>query len=201
MSNQKKRGLIFVVSGPSGSGKTTLLEKLLKDRELRGRLVKSVSFATRPRRSGEKDKKDYFFITEALFKKMRKQKKILEWTRYLGYYYATPKDFVEKELARGRHIILCLDIRGALRIKKLYPKNTVTIFILPPSVEILQERIKGRCRRTRMEEIKQRLELAQEEFLASHKYDYSIVNKNLQDAVRELRGIVLKEICSKTTER
>lgn len=197
MSNQQKRGLIFVVSGPSGSGKTTLLTKLLKDKELRDRLVKSVSLTTRPKRSGEKDKKDYFFITEALFRKIRGQKKILEWTRYLGYYYATPKNFVDKWLARGRHAILCLDIRGALRIKKIYPKNTVTIFILPPSIEILNERIRGRCRRTRMEEIKRRLELAREEFLASDKYDYSIVNKNLQDAIRELRGIVLKEICSK----
>jgi len=94
----KKQSFLFIVSGPSGSGKTTLASSVLKSPELKNRLIKSISLTTRPRRPGEKDKKDYFFVPEERFKKLLKAKKILEWTRYLGYYYATPKDFVESQL-------------------------------------------------------------------------------------------------------
>jgi guanylate kinase len=190
----RKKGLIFVVSGPSGSGKTTLLEKVLRDRKLKKGLIKSVSFTTRKARSQERDKRDYFFITEKEFKRKLRAKKILEWTKYLGYYYATPKDFVEKELKAGRHIILCLDLRGALKIKRLYPKNTVTIFILPPSLATLKTRIKGRCVKTKDEEIRQRLVLAREELSVCHKYDYCLVNKHLPQAIKQLRGTIIKEI-------
>lgn len=190
----KNRKLIFVISGPSGSGKTTLLKELLKHKELKKRLIKSLSFTTRPQRQGEQNKRDYFFITKAEFKQRRQAKKILEWTRYLGYYYATPRDFLDKQLKKGKHIILCLDLKGALKIKRLYPKNTVTIFIMPPSLEALHNRIEGRCNKTKQEEIKQRLKLAREELLASRKYDYCLVNKNLSQAVKELQGIILKGI-------
>lgn len=189
------RGLIFVISGPSGSGKTTLLKKLLKSKELLKKgLVKSISFATRPRRSTEKPGEDYFFITKEEFKQERKAKKILEWTRYLGYYYATPKDFIEKQLGMGRHIFLCLDLKGALKIRQLYPKNTVTVFIIPPSLVTLKNRIQERCNKTKKEEIRQRLKLAKRELLASQRYDYCLVNQNLRRAVRELKGIILREI-------
>lgn len=186
-------GLIFVVSGPSGSGKTTLLKKLRTDRQLDKRLAKSISFTTRPKRSSEKDKKDYFFITQARFEQALKAKKILEWTRYLGYYYATPRDFVEKQLKQGKHVILCLDLKGAFKIKRVYPKNTVLIFIIPPSLETLQERIGTRCNKTKKEEIKERLKLAKTELLASCRYDYCLVNKRLQRATEELREIILRE--------
>lgn len=191
--------MIFIISGPSGSGKSTLLEKLLQNKELKERLTKSISFTTRPQRSGEQDKKDYFFITEEEFKQKLKAKKILEWTKYLGYYYATAKDFVATQLKKDKHIILCLDLKGAAKIKRLYLKNTRTIFILPPSLEALQERIEGRCNKTKKEEIMQRLKLARRELLASRKYDYCVVNKSLVQAVRELKGIILKEIFSVKT--
>ncbi len=193
-SQGKNRRLIFVISGPSGSGKTTLLKKLLKNKELKKRLVQSVSFTTRPKRQRERHKRDYFFITKAEFKRQRQAKKILEWTRYLGYHYATPKDFVDGQLKRGKHIILCLDLKGTLKIKRLYPKNTVAIFIMPPSLEALRHRIEGRCNKTHKEEIKQRLKLAQEELSASRNYDYCLVNKNLTSAVKELQDIILREI-------
>jgi len=187
---KKKSGFIFIISGPSGSGKTTLLENLFRDRELKKRLVKSVSFTTRPKRQGEREGRNYFFVTESEFRRKLKAEKILEWTKYLGYYYATPRDFVEQHLKQGKDIALCLDLKGACRIKRFYPKNSVTVFVLPPSVKSLRERIEGRCKRTGKLEIKQRLKLAKEELLASHKYDYTLVNKNLSQALRELKSII-----------
>lgn len=187
------KGLIFVVSGPSGSGKTSLRDKLLCDSKLKTKLVKSVSFTTRPKRSGEKNARDYFFITEPEFRQKLKAKKILEWTRYLGYYYATAKDHVEKRLKSGRHVILCLDLKGALRIKRLYPANTRTIFILPPSIKALRERIERRCNKTDKRETSERIKLARKEVLAARVYDYSLVNKNMEQAVNKLRNIVLRE--------
>ncbi len=193
-SNQRKlKGFIFVISGPSGSGKTTILDNLLKDRVLSKKLVKSVSLTTRPRRSGERDKKDYFFITKGEFNRKLKSKKILEWTKYLGYYYATPRGLLENELKKGKHILLCLDLKGGRSIKRLYPKNSVTVFVIPPSLQALKDRIEGRCNKTKKEEIRKRLNLAREELLAPGWYDYSVANKNLKRAVKKLKGIILKE--------
>lgn len=191
---RKKTAFIFVVSGPSGSGKSTLLERLLQDKALSRRLVKSVSFTTRPKRSGEKNKKDYFFITPEQFSQERKAKKLLEWTRYLGYDYASSRDFIERQLRLGRHILLCLDWKGACRIKRLYPENTVTIFVLPPSLGILRHRIKQRCQKTTRREIQQRLQLARQEFTLARRYDYSLINKKLSQAARDLKAIILQEI-------
>ena len=191
---EKFKGLIFVISGPSGSGKTTLRDKLFEDKGLKDEFVKSVSLTTRKKRSGEKSGRDYFFITKDEFNSRLKANKILEWTRYLGYYYATARDFVEKQLKQGKNIILCLDLKGALTIKKLYQKNSVSIFILPPSLGALRRRIKGRCSRTRKKEIGERLKLARKELLASHRYDYSVANKNLTQATKELKAIILKEL-------
>ena len=194
----RNHGLIFVLSGPSGSGKTTLLGNIIRSAELKNKFARSISITTRPKRSGEKNGKDYFFLTQAEFGRKLKAKKILEWTKYLGYYYATPKDFVDRQLRKKRHIILCLDLKGAVRIKKLYPENSVTIFILPPSLEALRKRIEGRCNMTKKEEVRQRLKLARKELLASRKYDHCLVNKSLQKAVKELKRIILKETASNT---
>ncbi|MEW6100959.1 MAG: guanylate kinase [Candidatus Omnitrophota bacterium] len=194
MKKGPKNGLIFVISGPSGSGKTTLAERILKEGKLKRSLVKSVSFTTRKPRSNEKEARHYFFISEAEFRSLRRARKILEWTKYLGYYYGTSRDFVEEKLKKGKHIILCLDLKGAKIIKRLYPKRTVRIFILPPSLKTLRERIEGRCVKVRAQEIQGRLELAARELLRSKEYDYCIVNKNLGEATERLKGIVLKEI-------
>ncbi|MDD5060493.1 MAG: ATP-binding cassette domain-containing protein, partial [Candidatus Omnitrophica bacterium] len=141
---QKKQGKIFVISGPSGSGKTTLLNRLIQDKEIGKLLIKSRSLTTRPRRWQERDGRDYFFISPGEFKRLLKAKKILEWTRYLGYYYGTPRGEVEARLKKGGHIGFCLDLKGAALLKKIYPKNTVTVFVLPPSLETLKARIEGR---------------------------------------------------------
>ncbi len=189
-----KQGLIFIVSGPSGSGKTTLVQKLLGTKTLKNKLARSISLTTRPKRSGEQDKKDYFFVSEKRFNQERKAGKILEWTRYLGYYYATPRDFVERQLNRAKHAVLCLDLKGAFTIKRRYPYNTVTIFVIPPSLNTLLHRMTARCNKTKEEEVKQRLELAREELAVAARYDYCVVNKDLNQATKQLQGIILKEI-------
>ncbi|MFH0935871.1 MAG: guanylate kinase [Candidatus Omnitrophota bacterium] len=189
----KGRGKIFVVSGPSGSGKTTLVARLARDKGFRNRLIKSVSFTTRRSRPGEKRGRDYLFISEKEFKLRRKEQKILEWTRYLGYYYATPKEPVECWLRQGQSVILCLDLKGARRIRRVYPKEAVTIFIIPPSLAELRARIEKRCR-TATRELKQRLRLAQDELAGSREYDYTVANSNFSQALKELKGIILGEI-------
>jgi guanylate kinase len=111
----------------------------------------------------------------------------------LGYYYATPRDFVSKQLKNGKNILLCLDLKGALKVKKLFPENSVTIFIKPPSINVLKQRIERRCSKTCRKEILTRLKLAEAEILAESNYDYAVVNRNLKQACNKLQGIVLRE--------
>ncbi|MCX7926906.1 MAG: guanylate kinase [Candidatus Omnitrophica bacterium] len=191
--DQLKRGMIFILSGPSGSGKTTLAQAILKDRKLNKWLGRSISFTTRPRRRGEKEGRDYFFISNEDFKWKLKKQKILEWTRYLGYYYGTDKDKVEQILKKGKNLILCLDIKGARKVKKLYPQNTITIFVMPPSLKELKKRIMARKRETK-DEIKNRLFQAQKEITASKFYDYCLVNDKLRKAVQKLKQIILNQL-------
>ena len=197
---KKNKGLILVLSGPSGSGKTTLLRELLKRRILGKKISRSISLTTRSKRTGERNGRDYFFVTEDEFKERLKKKKILEWTRYLGYYYATPRDFIEKQLKSGKYVGLCLDFKGALKLKRFYPENTMTIFVMPPSLETLQHRIQKRCSKTRIEEVKKRLFLAKRELLLADKYDYCIINNDLEQAVNTLKDIVIGEILSNVRE-
>jgi len=191
---KKHPGKIFVISGPSGSGKTTLVKAVLGDTLLKGKMARSVSFTTRPPRSGEKDTRDYFFISEQEFKKKLREKKILEWTNYLGYYYGTPQDFVEKQLRKSRGMIFCIDFKGTMRIRRIFPRDTVTIFILPSSIEELSKRIHKRCSKTKEEEIQKRLRLAEREVALSKKYDYRLVNEDLDKTIGELKGIILQEL-------
>lgn len=191
---RQKKGIIFVLSGPSGSGKTTLAQAVLEDKTFSGKLEKSVSFTTRPRRRKEKDRRDYFFISEKEFRRKLKAQKILEWTRYLGYYYGTARDFVDSRLESFRSLILCLDLKGAARIKALYPANSATIFIMPPSLEELARRIENRHRETSREEIGRRLRLARKEMSCAGKFDFCVVNGDLVRAVKELKKIIVKKI-------
>jgi len=190
---QNKLGKIFVISGPSGSGKTTLLTSLIQNKKIGKLLVKSCSITTRPKRSTEREAKEYFFVTVLEFKRLLKAKKILEWTRYLGYYYGTPKGPLEKQLEGGKSVGLCLDLKGARILKKIYPDNTITIFVLPPSLSVLKERIQNRCRLTNQQEVKQRLLLADRELQAAGKFDYCVLNQNLPVALKELKNIFLQE--------
>lgn len=195
MSNHSKiKGLIFIISGPSGSGKTTLLKSLLKDRDLKHRLVKSVSLTSRPRRQGEKEGRDYFFLTPEEFQNKLKDRKILEHTNYLGYDYGTPADFLKRTLKKGLNLILCLDIKGASFIKKAYPKQTVLIFLKPPTLSIAKERILARTKKINSQEVIQRLRLANKELRYVNLYDYCLINDDLEKTKKELKRIILWNI-------
>ncbi|MCX7661994.1 MAG: guanylate kinase [Candidatus Omnitrophica bacterium] len=185
---------IFVISGPSGSGKTTLVKELLRDRLLKKKLVKSISLTTRPRRKKELKGKDYFFVSKKEFISLLKKNRLLEYTKYLGYYYGTSKDFIEKVLQKNKNILLCLDLRGAKAIKKLYPEKTKTIFVAPPSLEVLKERIKERSPEIKENELKARLFLAKREIKKKQDFDCCIVNEDLKESIRRLKKIILKEI-------
>lgn len=188
------KGLIFVISGPSGSGKTTLARKLVADPQLNNKFNRSISITTRPKRPGEKNGKDYFFYNREQFLQARKAKKILEWTRYLGYYYATPKDFARGVLRKNKNLVLALDLKGARHLKKVYPCNTVTIFILAPSLKALRDRIEKRSPGTIQQEVRGRIKLAADEISARGAFDYCLVNKDLEKTFSRLKKIVAGEL-------
>lgn len=191
-----KKGLIFVISGPSGSGKTTLAKKILRDSVLRPKLARLVSFTTRPKRRGERDKQDYCFISKAEFLKLRKRKKFLEWTRYLGYYYATAKNELKNKLSAGKSVVLCIDQKGAFNVRRFFGAQARLIFILPPDLATLKQRIElraGHVLHEHGQEISRRLGLAKDEIKQAHKYDYCFVNKSLNKALKVLKDIIRKE--------
>ena len=191
---RKSRGLVFVISGPSGSGKTTLAAALVQDKQLAPRLAKSISVTTRPKRTGEREDEDYFFLSREEFLQQRRAKKILEWTRYLGYYYGTPREFVEKKLAQGKSMVLSLDSRGVSQLRKLYPGDIRTIFVVPPSLAELEQRITRRSAKVAPGEIKKRLRLARRELSLADRYEYRIVNTKFTQALKDLKKIVAKEL-------
>ena len=194
---QKTPGKVFVISGPSGSGKTTLLSKLIQDRALRSKLLRSVSLTTRPKRAGERKGEDYLFVKKQRFLDLLKAKKILEWTRYLGYYYGTPKELVDSKLKLGKSIGFCLDLNGARALKKFYPKQAVTIFVKPPSISTLKKRIEYRCASADKLETRKRLSLARKELRAATSFDYIVLNTDLKEAVKKLKGIISGEITNR----
>jgi len=190
MWNRPKRGLIFVIAGTSGSGKTTLANRILKQPQLKNKVVKSISFTTRPKRPEERRERDYLFVSKGEFRRLRKTKKILEHTHYLGYDYGTSRQFIERAIAKGLNVILCLDIRGAKFLKKRYPRRTITIFIKPPSLDAVEQRILGRYANTSQGELNQRLQLASKELGYAKYCDYNLVNDDLRKATREVGQII-----------
>ena len=194
------KSIIFVISGPSGSGKSTLLARLVARRSLRRLLVKSVSLTTRPKRSKERQGRDYFFVSRIEFKRLLARKKILESTRYLGYDYGTPVSILNQAQEKSRSLLLCLDLKGALNIKRLYPQRTVLIFVQPPSVDELRSRIRKRCSKTSGREVDRRLNLARREMTQAARYDYRVMNEDLKGAVGRLKKIILKEIGNRSEE-
>ena len=185
-----KKGRIFVISAPSGCGKTTLCNRLLK----KGLgLSPSISVTTRPRREGEADGKDYFFVASKEFLKRVSQKGFLEWTRTFGWFYGTPCKSVEMLLRKGKDILLSIDVKGAMQIERLYP-DSILIFILPPSLGALKDRLRKR-KADDKREIDKRLRIAKKEIARSVKYDYTVVNDSVRKAVDKLESIVIAERC------
>ena len=155
----KKKGLLIVVSGFSGSGKGTIMKQLLKKYEEQYAL--SVSATTRQPRPGEVDGREYFFRTTEQFEEMIGQDALIEYAQYVGNYYGTPKAYVEQQLAAGKDVILEIEIQGALKVKKKFP-DTLLLFVTPPSVDVLRERLIGRGTED-AETVKKRLGRAVEE--------------------------------------
>ena len=179
---------LFVVSGSSGVGKGTVLKEFLKRNP---DFMLSISCTTRKPREGEVDGVNYFFITKDEFKKAVQSDKFLEWTEFAGNFYGTKKKFINQCLEEGKNIILEIDTQGALKVKQQMPE-AILIFICPPSLEALENRLRGR--HTEDEEtIQKRLMEVQEEIKRAESFDYKIVNDNLDNAVLELEKILSGE--------
>lgn len=187
----KKKGMLVVISGPAGVGKGTLCRALMAQAN---DLEYSVSVTTRASRSGETEGKEYYFRTKEEFKKMIEEEKLLEWAEFLGNFYGTPRFHVEAMLEKGKTIILEIDIQGAKQIKALYPQG-VFIFIVPPSLAVLSNRLRGRG--TESEEVIQnRLARALEELENVKDYNYAVENDDIEVAVKKLKSIIVAENCS-----
>ncbi len=182
------RGIPIVISAPSGCGKDTILEQLFK---INDNLVYSVSATTRQPREGEKDGASYFFRTRSEFEKMIADNEVLEYTEYCGNYYGTPKKAVEEMLSAGKDVILKIEVEGAMNIKKIF-SECVLIFVLPPSFTELERRLRKRGTETE-ETIASRIKQARAELEFADKFDYMIVNGDLDKAVRDVNTVILSE--------
>jgi len=189
--------LVLIVSGPSGSGKSTLVQKIL---ELPGTMP-SVSCTTRPRRATESSGKCYDFVSEAEFDAMAARGEFLEYARVFGRHsYGTPIKWLEESRKRGLDLVLEIDVQGAAQVKEKLPKS-VAIFILPPSREELERRLRSRGQDSE-EEIARRLAEAREEIAAFGKYyDFCVVNEDVERAGREVQAIVTALRCTSSRRR
>ena len=184
-----KRGVLFVFSGPSGVGKGTLKAKLFE--EFADRIAYSVSASRRGPGEGEVDGKDYFFISRQEFERRVKNNEFLEHAEFAGNCYGTPRAYVEKLLDSGMNVVLEIDVQGALQVMKSMPE-CVSVFILPPSFEELEHRLRGRGTETE-EKVRERLETAKRELPYAPQYDYQIVNGgDIEAAYQSLREVFLK---------
>lgn len=184
-----KRGVLFVFSGPSGVGKGTLKAKLFE--EFADQIAYSVSATTRGPREGEVDGKDYFFISRQEFERRVKNNEFLEHAEFAGNCYGTLRAYVEKLLDSGMNVVLEIDVQGALQVMKSMPE-CVSVFILPPSFEELEHRLRGRGTETE-EKVRERLETAKRELPYAPQYDYQIVNGgDIEAAYQSLRDVFLK---------
>ncbi len=187
---QQERGNLIVVSGPSGAGKTTLATAAVA--EVPG-LAFSISYTTRRPRGGERNGVDYFFIDEAEFKRMIDNDEFLEWAVVYGNLYGTSRRQVEQALASGRDLVLDIDVQGARSVRRKAPE-AILVFILPPSRELLRQRLMGRATDS-PESIEKRLAAAREELLCYQEFDYLIFNRDLEEAKRELKSIIQAARC------
>jgi guanylate kinase len=183
-----KQGLVFVLSAPAGTGKTTLVRMLSQEFSC---IIESISCTTRQPRPGEKEGEDYHFISQKEFEKKIQEGDFLEYAEVFGYHYGTSLSFVRKQQNLGKHVFLVIDTQGAMHLKeKQFP--AIYIFLSPPSLEALKERLVKRQTETQ-EGINKRLSWAQTELAMMKNYDYHIVNDYLEQAYAILRSIVIAE--------
>ena len=183
-----KKGLLIILSGPSGVGKGTVRRKVMEDESLH--LAYSISMTTRKPRNQEVDGVDYFFVSNEEFDRNVEEGNMLEWASFVGNRYGTPKDYVEKLRNEGKNVILEIEVEGAKQVmKKCQVSDVFSIFLLPPSMEALEERIRGR--KSESEEIiHERLEKAKREIGLKYQYHYIVLNDDVERASDEIRSII-----------
>lgn len=181
-------GLLYVISGPSGVGKTSIIDGVMKRVN---NVVFSVSCTTRPKRPSEVEGRDYFFLDEETFMRMVERDEFLEWAVVHGYYYGTPRKFVEEQLRKNINVILDIDVQGAMTVMKKF-KDAVFIFVAPPSFDELKKRLLKRGTE-RQEDMIKRLEDAKKELEQIPKFQYLIVNVDLQESIDQLTSIIVAE--------
>jgi guanylate kinase len=186
----QQKGLLIVLSGPSGVGKGTVCKAI---RHFTTELVYSVSATTRSPRVGEVEGVNYFFKTKEEFESMMEDNELLEWAEYVGNYYGTPRSFVENQLNHGKDVILEIEVQGALQVKEKFPEG-IFIFLAPPNLDELQQRIVGRGTESQ-DSITQRMSTARDELRLMEKYDYVVVNDVVDDACRRIQSIITAEHC------
>ena len=185
----KKQGLFIILSSPSGAGKTTLSKKLLKNNK---NIELSISYTTRKKRPLEKNNKDYNFVSEEEFEKLKKKKYFIEWAKVFNNYYGTSLIKVKKINNKGKDVLFDIDWQGSRKIKKKLGKNVVSIFILPPSKKELIKRLKKRAQDPD-HIVKQRLSFYKMELSHWKDYKYVLINKNLSDTVKKIKTIIEAE--------
>ncbi|MDD6708120.1 MAG: guanylate kinase [Eubacterium pyruvativorans] len=187
---QKQNGKLFVISGPSGAGKGTIVNAVMDQADPSGTAL-SISMTTREPRPGEEDGVNYFFVTKEEFRRQIEAGGFLEYAEVYDHYYGTPKSKVMEKLNQGKDVILEIDIQGALNVKKAFPEG-VLIFILPPSMEVLRSRLTGRGTDA-PEVIERRLSKTWGELTFIDRYDYGVVNDDLEEAVETVQAIMRAE--------
>ncbi len=187
MTNNKK-GKLIIISAPSGCGKTTIVGCLLQRNK---NLIRSISYTTRPPRAGEVNGKDYFFISHDEFLEKKEKDFFLESAEVFGQYYGTSKDFVTDHINQGSNIVLAIDVQGMKQLKKKAGLNLPmkSIFIMPPSEDVLRKRLEHRNTETETE-ISKRLDVAREEMKAKSLYDFVVVNNEVEQAVKSIEEVI-----------
>ena len=190
MVSNMEKGLLILVSGASGTGKGTVCKKILADMP---EIFYSISATTRQPRPGESDGVEYFFITKEEFKNWIAEDKFLEYAEVYGNFYGTPLHKIEERRNRGEHVLLEIDTQGALNVMKKVPDG-VYIFLLPPSLAELRDRIKNRGTET-PESLDRRLNAAKSEIEIGRKYKYVVINDTVDEAVKKIKAIISAELC------
>ena len=193
-----EQGKLIIISAPSGSGKSTIIGRVMQDESLK--LAFSVSATTRPRRGEEVHGVHYYYLTVEEFQHMIENDELVEYQEvYEGRYYGTPKSEVERITSEGRNVVLDLDVLGGVNVKQMYGDRALSIFIQPPSIEVLRERLIKRGTDS-MEDIQNRVDKAEFEISIGPQFDYTVINDDLDTAVAQVHDLIADFVSRETTE-
>ncbi len=190
MIKTKKQGILIVISAPSGAGKGSVIEEMCKHNP---NLWVSVSATSRPMRSNDKEGKTYYFLSQEEFKQKIEENYFLEYAEYAGNYYGTPRKYIQEHLDQGQDVILEIEITGAMNVKKIIPE-ALCIFIMPPSLQELKKRLENRGTDTK-EKILERFKIAYKEINEVTKYNYVVINDQIETAADKVLSIIKAEKC------